>query len=173
MKSVLSAIAFALALLPFHVSAQTGFDFQDAIKAHKAKDYTETLRLIVPAAESGNADAQNLLCHMYRYGQGVAANITTAVSWCQKAADAGHKIGQFNMGVSYESGIGADMDHAKAFGYYCRSALNDYTPAKPKVLEVFSLCQTGDKDACTVIKKEPCAEEFYKRELSGEKQQKG
>jgi TPR repeat protein len=38
-----------------------------------------------------------------------------AIYWCEKAANLGHYIAQYNIAISYKNGIGVDKDINKAF----------------------------------------------------------
>lgn len=137
--------------------------FQEAVAAHKAGDYERSYGLAKKAAEAGNLGAQNLLAFLYINGQGVARDTKIGFAWMKKAAEGGHAIAQFNMGVRHENA----MEDGEAFGWYCLAAVRGYTPAKPKTLHVFQMCKAGSPDACGVIKQTPCAEEFYNKEGLG------
>lgn len=52
---------------------------------------------LVPAAETGHADAQHWLCRCYIRGQGVQPNRDTGLDWLKRSAAAGHVILQQQM----------------------------------------------------------------------------
>ncbi len=54
--------------------------------------------MLLKAAESGNADAQNSLGVLYLSGNGVPADHEKALSWAEKAAVQGHVQAQLRLG---------------------------------------------------------------------------
>ena len=75
------------------VGVKTGID------AWQAGDYPGAVRLWRPLADRGNADAQFNLGQAYRLGRGVPADLRTAQSWFEKAAQQGHEQAQANLGL--------------------------------------------------------------------------
>jgi uncharacterized protein len=47
-------------------------------------------------------------------GLGVPRDQTQAAAWYSKAADQGHPVAQYNLGVIYERGQGVTQDYARA-----------------------------------------------------------
>ena len=82
-------------LLAFiHVSAATPAVadlFEDASIAYSEGDYATAIRLLLPLAEKGDAEAQNNVGLMYALGHGVPQDATMAVSWFRKAVDQGNR----------------------------------------------------------------------------------
>jgi TPR repeat protein len=52
---------------------------------------------------------------MYANGEGVPEDDATAVMWYTKAAEQGHAIAQFNLGVMYANGDGVPEDNISAY----------------------------------------------------------
>ncbi|TFI56651.1 hypothetical protein E2493_19060 [Sphingomonas parva] len=72
---------------------------QAGINAWQAGDYAGAVRTWRPVADRGNADAQFNLGQAYRLGRGVPADLRTAQSWFEKAAQQGHAQAQANLGL--------------------------------------------------------------------------
>lgn len=81
-------------------------------------DYKTALKVWLPAAEAGDADAQNSVGEIFERGLGTEPNYTVAALWFERAARQGHKGAQFNLGTLYETGKGVPQDKAKALNWY-------------------------------------------------------
>ncbi len=68
-----------------------GDDFQDADDAYDRKDYKEVVRLFLPLAEQGDAQAQFNLGKMYAEGTGVQQDYALAHMWWNISGSNGHK----------------------------------------------------------------------------------
>ncbi|MDO8860367.1 caspase family protein [Haliea sp. E1-2-M8] len=81
-------------------------------------DYKTALKVWLPAAEAGDADAQNSVGEIFERGLGTEPNYAVAVLWFERAAKQGHKGAQFNLGTLYETGKGVPQDKAMALNWY-------------------------------------------------------
>ncbi|MBR5886538.1 MAG: sel1 repeat family protein, partial [Alistipes sp.] len=63
-------------------------------------------------------------------GLGVTKNFTEAFNWYYKAAEGGHKVGQFNLGILYEFGNGVTQNYNEAAKWYRKSAEQGYAHAQ-------------------------------------------
>ena len=86
--------------------------------AYDRADYKTALKIWLPAAEGGDADAQNTVGEIFEQGLGTQPNYEVAVLWYRKAAEQGHKGAQFNLGTMYESGRGVAEDRVEALNWY-------------------------------------------------------
>lgn len=86
--------------------------------AYDRADYKTALRIWIPAAEKGDADAQNTVGEIFEQGIGTEPNYEVAAMWYQRAADQGHKTALFNLGTLYEMGKGVPKDKVKAMNCY-------------------------------------------------------
>ena len=59
-------------------------------------------------AEQGDASAQLLVADLYE--RGVLQDDTKSVYWLKKAAEQGHPLGQFTLGLAYITGQGITQD---------------------------------------------------------------
>jgi TPR repeat protein len=107
MKLFALTLAFGLS-----ISAHAGYD--EGLAFFRAGNYASALQELSPAARSGNADAQQLLGHMYYMGLGVAQDFAQALSWHRKAAGQGKSESQYVIGTMYYSGKGLPQDFREA-----------------------------------------------------------
>jgi hypothetical protein len=80
--TLLGTIIFAIAT----ITANAG-SLEDAIAADARGDYATAMRLLRPLAEQGNADAQESLGKIYKWGKGVPQDKAEAAKWYAKAAE--------------------------------------------------------------------------------------
>lgn len=97
-------------------------DFGLGEDAYLEQDYETAMREWAPLASRGDAEAQNMVGYMYRWGQGVAQDFEKARYWYRLAADQGHESAQNNLGLLYRYGLGVPKDYAKAFRWFLRAA---------------------------------------------------
>ncbi len=81
-------------------------------------DYKTALRVWLPAAESGEAEAQVSVGEIFERGLGDVPNYEAAIIWYEKAAAQGNRRAQFNMGTLYEQGLGVAQDNLIALNWY-------------------------------------------------------
>lgn len=86
--------------------------------AYDRADTKSALRIWLPSAESGSADAQNNVGEIYERGVGGQPDYTAAALWYQKAAAQGYSRAQVNLGALYEQGLGVEKDPLKALNLY-------------------------------------------------------
>jgi TPR repeat protein len=75
-----------------------------------------------PAADRGNAEAQDMLGTMYDHGEGVPKNYSEAVKWYHRAADQGNADAQSHLGLMYAAGEGVPRDYVRAHKWLNLSA---------------------------------------------------
>ncbi len=90
--------------------------------AYERADFKEALRLAVPLAQGGDAQAEHTLGLMYASGQGVPEDFVQAARWYEKAADQGLEASQNNLGTLYVDGKGVPQDYAKAAFWFRKAA---------------------------------------------------
>ena len=89
--------------------------------AYDRADYKTALKVWMPAAEAGDADAQNSVGEIFERGLGTEPNYVVAAHWFERAAKQGHKGAQFNLGTLYEAGNGVKQDKIEALNWYRRA----------------------------------------------------
>ena len=101
----LSISIAVLGLLLFTGSARAD-EISDGTDAYNHGDYAEAVKLFCPAAEQGNASAQDGLGSMYFNGTGVLENYAEAVKWTRLSAEQGDEIALGRLGAMYFTGTG-------------------------------------------------------------------
>ncbi|MDH5586745.1 MAG: sel1 repeat family protein [Nitrospirota bacterium] len=97
-------------------------NFLDGEDAYLREDYARALEEWQPLAKAGDAEAQNMLGYMYRYGQGIPQDFEQARQWYRLAADQGHARAQNNLGAMYRQGLGVPQNFEEALRWFRRSA---------------------------------------------------
>ncbi|MBV8806179.1 MAG: caspase family protein [Sinobacteraceae bacterium] len=90
--------------------------------AYDRADTKSALRIWLPSAESGSAEAQNNVGEIYERGVGGQPDYAAAALWYQKAAAQNYSRAQVNLGALYEQGLGVDKDELKALNLYRQAA---------------------------------------------------
>jgi TPR repeat protein len=88
------------------------------------------MRLWLPLAEGGNADAQTMLGIIYEEGQGVSQDHTAALTWYRRAADQGHPDAQFYLAYMHDLGKGVPIDSAAAANWLSKAADQGHADAQ-------------------------------------------
>ena len=90
-KTMLAALVMSLSLAVPVVAGP----MEDARDAYIRKDYATALRLWLPLAEQGDAQAQSNLGSLYYGGRGVPQDYAKAMKWYRKAAEQGNAKASF------------------------------------------------------------------------------
>ena len=113
------AFVLALVVLTLHLPAQQAEADRKLFEEFKAK------------AEKGDVEAKFYLGVYYFLGQGVAEDKTEAVKWIREAAQQGHAIGQFTLGLCYLNGDGGVVkDAPEAVKWFRKAAEQGYPMAQ-------------------------------------------
>jgi hypothetical protein len=92
--------------------------------------FVAVVALLVSVSTSALADRFN----NENYDEGFIAaekgDFKSAVEQWRPLAEKGHAIAQFNMALMYHSGLGVDLDEARAVKWYKESAKNGYYKAQ-------------------------------------------
>ncbi|MFL0811182.1 MAG: caspase family protein [Agarilytica sp.] len=81
-------------------------------------DYKTALKVWMPAAEAGDAEAQANVGQIFERGLGGEPNYEAAIIWYTKAAEKGNSRAQFNLGTLYEQGLGVEKNKLLALNWY-------------------------------------------------------
>ena len=86
--------------------------------------FKEAMKELLPAARSGNADAEELIGIMYAMGLGVERDDVRAFEWYLRSSMKGHPGAQSGVGWYYEIGRGLPApDLVRAYTWYGLSAI--------------------------------------------------
>lgn len=103
---------------PAFAELETARDLMDQ------KKYTQALEELSLAAQSGNAEAEELIGVIYASGLGVERNDMRAFEWYLRASMKGHAGAQAGLGWYYEVGRGLpEVDLIRAYMWYALSAI--------------------------------------------------
>ncbi len=89
--------------------------------AYDRADYKSALKVWLPAAEDGDAEAQTNVGEIFERGLGGEPNYEAALIWYRKAAEQGNTRAQFNLGTLYEQGLGVAKNTLTALNWYRRA----------------------------------------------------
>lgn len=82
---------------------------------------------LLKKANSGDADAMNLIGYKYMQGDGVQQDYVTVMEWFQKAADKGNASAMIWVGLLFFNGQGVAQDYSKAMEWFRKAAANGNT----------------------------------------------
>ncbi|MBA53790.1 MAG: hypothetical protein CMK89_04985 [Pseudomonadales bacterium] len=85
-------------------------------------DYATALKIWLPVAQSGDAEAQTYVGEIYEKGLGLKPDYQAASIWYGKAAQQNFSRALINLGNLYEKGLGVAQDKAMALNLYRQAA---------------------------------------------------
>ncbi len=129
-KTISSTIASFSLLLALCAAPPAHAGYEEGLSAFRAGNYSTALAELTPAAKGGNADAQQLLGHMYYMGQGVAQDFAQALNWHRKAAAQGKHESEYVIGTMYYSGKGVQQDYHNAMQWLQKAAAGGHADAQ-------------------------------------------
>lgn len=99
--------------------------------------FEEAMEALLPAARSGNAEAEELIGVMYALGLGVERDDVRAFEWYLRSSMKGHPGAQSGIGWYYEVGRGMPApDLVRAYMWYVLSAIGGDPDAAISLEEV-------------------------------------
>ena len=108
----------------FHLSFHALADLEKARDLMEANQFKQAMEELIPAARSGNAEAEELIGVMYAMGLGVERDEIRAFDWYLRSAMKGHPGAQSGVGWYYAVGIGMPApDLVRAYAWYVLSAI--------------------------------------------------
>jgi hypothetical protein len=119
---------------------QRYFDTKDCCNNEQVMKYLSIL------SEDNNKRAMLLLGIMFYSGLGVQQNYKEAAKWYEKAADGLEPYGLCNLGYCYSYGRDMDVDHAKAYDCFSKSAYLGNANAMYKLGDMFFYGNHVDED---------------------------
>jgi len=85
-------------------------------------DYATSLKIWLPQAQSGDAEAQAYVGEIYEKGLGLVPDYDLAAVWYKKAAKQGLTRAQINLGNLYEKGLGVEKNSVTALNWYRKAS---------------------------------------------------
>ncbi|MGF1475150.1 MAG: caspase family protein [Geminicoccaceae bacterium] len=86
--------------------------------AYDRATYASALKVWLPEAKNGDAEAQTYVGEIFERGLGGIPDYESALTWYQRAAAQGDSNAQINLGQMYEAGLGVERDPVKALNFY-------------------------------------------------------
>jgi TPR repeat protein len=121
MRAIFLAV---ILVLPFVAPVTAFAEIEKARDLMEENRFGEAMRELLPAARSGNADAEELIGVMYALGLGVERDDIRAFEWYLRASMKGHPGAQSGVGWYYEVGRGMPApDLVRAYMWYVLSAI--------------------------------------------------
>ncbi|MBS8225252.1 tetratricopeptide repeat protein [Vannielia litorea] len=111
------ATTLALCLLASPLAAQTAEEVEAARVAYNDGHWDLAMTVLIPAAEAGHPDAQNVYGIALKDGEGAEKDPVAAVEWYEKAIAQGHVKAMHNLAHLYQygaEGVPQDFDKARA-----------------------------------------------------------
>jgi hypothetical protein len=141
-------LAFALCFLatPALCELEGARDLMEAGQFEAARE------ALLPAARSGNAEAEELIGVMYALGLGVEQDHQRAFEWYLRSALKGHPGAQSGVGWYYELGLGMPApDLVRAYMWYTLSAIGGDPDAAISLDEVVKKMTQEEIDKAHVL----------------------
>ena len=114
--------------------------------------FTEAMDELLPAARSGNADAEELIGVMYALGLGVEQDDVRAFEWYLRSSMKAHPGAQSGIGWYYETGRGVEApDLVRAYMWYTLSSIGGDPDAKISLEELIKKMSPEDINAARVL----------------------
>ena len=111
-------------LLMFLMATPVIAEIENARDLMEENRFVEAMKELKPAAQSGNAEAEELIGIMYAMGLGVERDDMRAFDWYLRASLKGHPGAQSGIGWYYEVGRGMPApDLVRAYMWYVLSAI--------------------------------------------------
>ena len=85
-------------------------------------NFATSLKIWLPKAKEGDAEAQNYVGEIFEKGLGVTPDYEAAREWYEKAAMQGYSPAQINLGQLYEKGLGVEADKLAAMNWYRKAS---------------------------------------------------
>lgn len=112
-------------------------DIENARDLMEENRFEEAMQALLPAARSGNADAEELIGILFAMGLGVPRDDERAFEWYLRSAMKGHPGAQSGVGWYYEIGRGIPQpDLVRAYLWYRLSAIGGDPDAAMSIEEV-------------------------------------
>lgn len=90
--------------------------------AYDRADYATALKVWLPQAKEGSAEAQTYVGEIYEKGLGIKPDYALAAQWYRKAADQGYARAQIDLGFLYEKGLGVEQNLSEAMNWYRKAS---------------------------------------------------
>ncbi|WP_417454697.1 tetratricopeptide repeat protein [Kiloniella sp.] len=122
---------------PEVISGEMAGSLVDGTLAFKNELYEQALKILLPHAIKGNAEAQYLVGEIYRKALGVEGDEKKGLAWIRKAAEQGHAEAQYLLGFVIENSFGIEYEKNKSIYWYRKATDQGHPKARSRL--TFSL----------------------------------
>ncbi|WP_299374791.1 tetratricopeptide repeat protein [uncultured Kiloniella sp.] len=122
---------------PEVISGEMAGSLVDGRQAFKSELYEQALKILLPHAIKGNAEAQYMVGEIYRKALGVEGDEKKGLAWIKKAAEQGYAEAQYVLGFSIENNFGVEYENNKSIYWYRKAADQGHKKARSRL--TFSL----------------------------------
>ena len=149
MKQAAHAIILAISVA---LATPALAEIEEARDLMEAGEFEAAREALLPAARSGNADAEELIGVMYALGLGVEKDPERAFEWYLRSSMKGHPGAQSGIGWYYELGIGMPApDLVRAYMWYGLSAIGGDPDAVLSLEEIQKKMTQDEIDRAEVL----------------------
>lgn len=113
----------SILVLGFSLNQVVLADVEKGRQLMEQSQFTKAMQEFLPAANAGNADAEELIGVMYAMGLGVKRDDRRAFEWYLRASMKAHPGAQSGIAWYYEIGRGVSKDLVRAYMWYVLSAV--------------------------------------------------
>jgi len=121
LRSLGRSMSFLTPRRPVKVSASECAIRGGEYVAYDRANFATSLKIWLPKAKGGDAEAQVYVGEIFEKGLGQLADPTAAAEWYKRAAEQGNTRAHINLGYLYETGLGVERNLVVAMNHY-RSA---------------------------------------------------
>lgn len=90
--------------------------------AYDRANRASSLKVWLPLAKEGDAEAQNYVGEIFEKGMGASPDYGMAASWYLQSAEQGYSRAALNLGNLFEKGLGLEQDKAMAAYWYRKAS---------------------------------------------------
>ncbi|MBF0280826.1 MAG: sel1 repeat family protein [SAR324 cluster bacterium] len=151
----MNLIKFFLSVVFICHSLTVFADIESARRLMEKNEFSKAYELLLPFAQAGNAEAEELIGVMYAMGLGVKRDDVRAFEWYLRASMKGHPGAQSGIGWYYEVGRGLPApDLVRAYLWYGLSAIGGDPDAAVSIQEVVKKMSSGQIEHAKVLIKD-------------------
>lgn len=124
----------------------------DARLEYIAGNYEAALEVLIPAAESGDLNAMNILGDAHNEGNGIEQDYGKTLEWWRKAATNGFSKSQFNLGEFWLNGRpGFAPDYERSLNWYEKAAAQGNHAAHAEIGFIYEVGFLGEPDLAKAV----------------------
>ena len=118
---------------PELTSGEMAGSLVDGRQAFKNELYEQALKILLPHAIKGNAEAQYMVGEIYRKALGVEGDEKKGLAWIRKAAQQGYAEAQYLLGFTIENSFGVEGEENKSIYWYRKAADQGHPKARSRL----------------------------------------